>query len=62
MAEDQLFCVQGEDGVFRKLNDEYSITIYFDDEESMNNFISLLEKLNDLKMELPGQQEDKHEG
>lgn len=59
MGADQKFFVQGEDGTFKRLKDEYSITIHFDNQRDMNAFILLLKKINDLKIELPRQQEEK---
>lgn len=61
MGADQKFFVQGDDGVFRRLNEEYTVTIHFDSQRDMNAFLILLKRINDLKIELPGQQEDKHE-
>lgn len=58
MGADQKFYIQGEDGSFRRLNEEYAITIHFETKEEMDDFIELLKKFNDLKMELTGQQED----
>ena len=58
MGADQKFFIQDKDGTFKRLKDEYSITINFDTKKDMDAFMLLLKKINDLKMELPGQQED----
>ena len=61
MGADQKFFVQGDDGAFRRLKEEYSVTVYFDTQKELDAFMILLEKINDLKMELPGQQEEENE-
>lgn len=55
----QKFFIQGEDGIFKRLKDEYSITIHFDNQRDMDDFMILLKNINDIKMELPRQQEEK---
>ena len=60
MGSQKLF-VEGDDGVFRRLNDKYTVTIHFDTKEEQECFLRLLKNINDLKMELPGKQEEKHE-
>lgn len=54
----QKFFVEGDDGVFRRLNDEYTVTIHFKNQKEVDAFITFLKRINDMQMELPGQQDD----
>ena len=49
------------DGKFKNLNHKYDVTISFRTKEEQEDFLWILKNLSDLKMVLPGQQEDKHE-
>lgn len=57
----QNFYVMGADGKFRRLDHKYDVTISFKTKEEQEDFLRILKNLSDLKMELPGQQENKHE-
>lgn len=57
MGDKRKFYVQSSDGNFVKYDDTYDITIHFDTQDEQERFLYILKQLNDLKMELPGQQE-----
>ena len=55
----QNFYVMGADGKFKNLDHKYDVTISFHTKEEQEDFLWILKNLSDLKMVLPGQQEEK---
>ena len=53
MGADHKFFVKDSNGGFKRFDNIYDVTIQFDNKEDMEAFLILLQKINDLKMELP---------
>lgn len=48
MAENEIKMIMGDDGVFRRYNDEFDITIHCESEEEAERVIDKLHEINDL--------------